>query len=187
MFRKVILFIMILFLQGCYNSPDFVKPASWLFDQVPKDAPNVYKLAWRDGCESGLSSMSNTMYKTFYSFKQDAKLRSNPVYYKTWKDTYTFCRHYIYGTIRQANIRMNLPNKRPGIMTSFMGTEGILNHGPLNLWGRGGTTDLMFLGGVGKVGGNLGDPVGAGGMWDFSGEAVGVGKGGSVFDWDFTK
>jgi len=166
-----ILFISVI-MTGCYNAPDAVKPMSWIFNQMPEDAPNAYKRAWKDGCESGLSSMTDTFYKTFYSFKQDAKLRENPTYYKTWIDIYTFCRHYAYGTIRQGDHRMNLPNAPSQFQQSFLGTEGILTTGALNMSGPGGV--LMPFANFGSFGGNGSEGFGMGGsgLLDYSGESA---------------
>lgn len=166
-------------LPGCYNAPDFAKPMSWIFDHMPEDAPNNFKRGWRDGCESGMSSMTNTAYKTFYSFKQDPQLRRDPTYYKTWKDTYTYCRHYVYGTVRQGNQRMNLSNKQNSFLTSFMGAEGIFETGMLNMWGPGGA--VMPFRSVGAIGGN-GDMMGIGGLGtlDYSGDYAMSGKEGGM-------
>jgi len=175
----------IFLLSGCYSAPHAVKPHGWLFKQVPQDAPNKYKLGWKDGCESGLSSMTNTAYKTFYSFKQDPVLRENPVYYKAWKDTYNFCRHYAYGTIRQADLRMKLPNQPNQFLTTFMGTHNILEHGLLQMWGPGGGT-LKFFKNFGGLGGNIGDTIGMGGSIDFSDDMALNGKGKNpIMNWDF--
>ena len=174
----------ILTLCGCYNAPDAVKPMSWLLDQVPKDAPEAYKQGWLDGCESGMSSMTNTAFKTFYSFKQNKQLRADPNYYKIWKDTYTFCRHYAYGTLRQANMRMRLPNEPNDFLTRFMGTNNIFESGLLQLWGPGDTLKIFTNGG--DVGGDLGSDLGMGGVLDFSGDSVMNGKGSNpVMNWDF--
>ena len=154
--KTILLIILSIPLIGCYNAPDMIKPASWVFKMTPEDSPPIYKIAWRDGCESGMSSMTNTAYKTFYSFKQNPNLRSNPDYYKTWKDTYTFCRHYVYGILKQSGQRYRRPNDRSAFLESFMGAEGILSAGPFNILGDGqslspftGLTDIQGIGGIG--------------------------------------
>ena len=85
--RCYYLFIILLIttLAGCTSVPDSMKPMSWVFDQVPPDAPENFKQGYKDGCESGFSSMTNTAYRGFYHFRQDPILRKDPVYYKTWK------------------------------------------------------------------------------------------------------
>ena len=60
-----------------------------------KGSPEYLK-GWDDGCKTGLSTMVNGYYKSFYQFKQDPYLASNPVYYKAWKDSYTYCRQYSF-------------------------------------------------------------------------------------------
>ncbi|MDA0781718.1 MAG: hypothetical protein PQ612_03075 [Rickettsiales bacterium] len=184
--NKILLIVISVFLlTGCYNAPDAIKPHSWLFKQMPQDAPNKYKHGWKDGCESGMSSMTSTTYKTFYSFKQDPILRKDPTYYKAWKDTFNFCRHYAYGTLRQADIRMNLPNERSQFLTTFMGTENILEHGLLQMWGPGGGT-LKFLKNFGGDYGSLGREFGMGGAMDFSDDMVMNGKGKNpIMNWEF--
>lgn len=181
--RKIfILLLSLMVLSGCYNAPNPVKPMSWLFKQMPEDAPNNYKRAWIDGCESGLSNMTNTMYKTFYSFKMDPVLRKNALYYKIWQDTYNFCRHYAYGTIRETNQRMNLSNRRPQFMEQFMGAEGIFEAGMLRMWGPGDA--ITPLGQFGDVSGDLGDSLGMQGTMDFTDDSVMNGKRGGM-DWNF--
>jgi hypothetical protein len=60
-----------------------------------KASPEYLK-GWDDGCKTGLSTMVSGYYKSFYSFKQDPYMVSNPVYYKSWKDAYTYCRQYSF-------------------------------------------------------------------------------------------
>lgn len=181
-----IIFISLFLLSACYNAPDKLKPAPWIFSEnMPQDAPNVYKKGWQDGCESGLSSMTNTFYKTFYSFKQDSKLLQNATYYKVWKDTYTFCRHYAYGIIRESDQRMSQPNAKNELMSNFMGTEGIFVAGPLAMHGpgQGAAQPFRFMG---NIGGEGSDTYGMGGTIDFSDDAAinGIG-GGEVFNWNY--
>lgn len=160
----MILLIMLSFTSGCYNAPDAVKPMPWIFKMMPKDAPNNFKRGWMDGCETGLASMTNSFYKAFYTFKQTPKLRDDPVYYSVWKDTYNFCRHYVYGTLRQSNQRMNLPGRRSEWHETFMGAEGILEVGMLNLWGPGDW--LLPFQQIGSIGGNTDLPsLGGGEAW----------------------
>jgi len=150
--KLVLLFLLIPLLPACYNAPDALKPAPWIKSMMPKDAPNNFKRGWIDGCETGLASMTNSFYKTFYTFKQDPKLREDATYYKAWKSTYNFCRHYIYGNLRQSNQRMNLPGKLNEFQDTFMGAEGIFVVGPLQLWGPGDW--LVPLQKVGNIGGD---------------------------------
>ncbi len=151
---KQILVILISFilLQGCYNAPDKLKPMPWIFNMMPKDAPNNYKRGWKDGCESGLANMTNSIYRKFYTFRQDKNLREDATYYKTWKDTYNFCRHYAYGTLRQSDQRTRLPNNQTAFQAYFMGAEGILDKGILKLTGPADA--LLPLQKIGPIGGS---------------------------------
>ncbi len=177
--KKIFALFFVALLGGCYNAPDHLKPMPWLFKQMPNDAPNNYKRGWKDGCESGLASMTNSFYRTFYTFKQDATLRRDPTYYTAWKDTYNFCRHYAYGTLRESGQRINLPNNLNQGQQTFMGAEGIFEQGPLQMLGPGGTT-LMPLQKVGPIGGNGNFPLDLGGIsnWDYSNEYMSLGNGG---------
>ncbi len=135
--KLVIIFLAITVLSGCYDAPDKLKPMPWIFNMMPKDAPNNYKRGWKDGCESGLGNMTNAMYKTFYTFKQDAKLREDSTYYTSWKTSYNFCRHYAYGTLRESNQRFNLQGVPNEFYSSFMGADGGMfsDSSALHMWG----------------------------------------------------
>lgn len=126
--NKIAILLVILILAGCETivaSTQVLKPMPWIFDQMPENGSEIYKQAWKDGCQSGLGGMSNDYYKTYYPFKQTHELLVNEVYYKTWKDTYTFCRHYAYGIIKEGSVRMTVPDQRSG-MEDYIG-EGIFN------------------------------------------------------------
>lgn len=97
-------------LSGCkfHGAPKQIKPGAWILDQVPEHFPAKLKKAWLDGCNSGMGSMTNSFYRSFYRFQQDPRLRKDVEYYKVWKDTYNFCRHYTYGVIREGDVRFKL-------------------------------------------------------------------------------
>jgi hypothetical protein len=63
---------------------------------VPQEGTEMFKLGWSHGCETGLSTMVPSNYKTAYSFAQEPKFITNQEYYKAWKDSYTYCRHYSF-------------------------------------------------------------------------------------------
>lgn len=70
---------------------DMTKPYS--LDLTPPDGPPIYQQGWSDGCESGLSAYSGNFYKFMrvYDYKQDARLRTNKMYYQVWQDAYVYC------------------------------------------------------------------------------------------------
>lgn len=161
-----VLFLLTIGLGGCYNVPKSVKPMAWIFDQMPKNAPPMFKQGWIDGCTTGLAGMTSPYFRSFYHFTQDPKLRTDPTYYKVWKDTYTFCRHYAYGILREGDVRMALPNSKPPFMETFLGTHNFLENGILNL-NAAGTS--------GMVAEHYGETAGTGffeqgGVMDFSGD-----------------
>ncbi len=181
LFRCVLL---LLLLQSCYNTPDSLKPGAWVFKQVPKDAPPIFKQAWIDGCKTGLASMSNSYYKSFYRFTQNPVLRKNPTYYKTWVDTYNFCRHYIYGTLREADVRMKLPEAPNNCLDNLTCSEGIMDKGILS--NRGPGTEGLLLENWGYTGGGDWFLDSTGGELDYSDDMILNGKSNPVMDWDFT-
>lgn len=179
--KKIVLCVALLALSSCH-APSSLKPGAWVFDQMPKEAPPEFKQAWIDGCKTGLSSMTNSFYKTFYQFTQDPVLRRDPLYYKVWKDTFTFCRHYIYGTLRQGNVRMTLPTAPNYFMDNLAGGDSIFTIGPLQNLGPG-TWGLLLE----NWGETAGQPFfeSMGGELDFTDDMIWNGKGASVLEWDF--
>lgn len=174
---------LLLGLSGCYHIPKAMKPGAWMMDQVPKNAPANYRQGWLDGCQTGLASMSNSFYKTFWHFTQDATLRKDPLYYKTWVDTYNFCRHYSYGTLRQANIRMTLPEEPNPFANNFAGGTGIFEAGILQ--NRGPATQGLLLEKWGQTAGD-GFFESMGGELDYTDDMFWNGKRNEIMEWDFT-
>lgn len=176
------LITILLLLTNCYGAPDIVKPAPWIFKLMPQDAPPVFKQGWIDGCKTGLGTMTNTFYKTFYRFTQDPVLRKDPLYYKTWVDTYNFCRHYIYGTIREGNVRMALPFSPQYLWDNMAMSDGVFNAGLFQ--NRGPGTWGLFLENWGQTAGQgFFDTMG--GTIDFSDDAFINNKDASaVWEWD---
>lgn len=172
-------------LASCHGIPDVLKPGAWILDQVPEGGTPEFEQGWKDGCESGLAAMSNSFYKAHYSFKQSKELRNNPDYYKVWKDTFNFCRHYVYGTLRQGNVRMKLP-MQPNTFLDGFGTVSIFESGPLNNLSPGGGQG-EFLQNWGVTGGDAKGPLESmGGTLDFSNDMLGGAENwGMGSSWDF--
>lgn len=108
-----LLVLLCISVSGCtYMKPvtDIFRPAPWILELMPEGGDEVYNKAWQEGCETGLASMSNDYYKTFYKFRNTPSLVTNETYYKVWKDTFTFCRHYVYGHVRESLTRMRMPD-----------------------------------------------------------------------------
>lgn len=56
----------------------------------------LYVKGWKDGCATGVSASTNSWYKFHYKFQQDAMLAQDNIYYKGWRDSYTYCSRYIF-------------------------------------------------------------------------------------------
>ena len=102
MSRWIVIHCMFLILMGLTGCHDFAiwKPVPMGMERdPPEDAPQEYKDGWNDGCETGLSTMVTSFYKTFYTYRQDPNRLNQPMYYKAWKDAYTYCRQYSFRSI----------------------------------------------------------------------------------------
>ncbi len=97
MTTKITFLLCFFMLQGCYSLEDYSHNIpvwrAWMFKSPPpgREYPELYKLGWVDGCESGAASSANHFYKMRYSFKQDWQLNSNNVYRKGWDDAWNYC------------------------------------------------------------------------------------------------
>ena len=104
---NLIKFLTIIFftssLSGCYSGSQKMMPA--LADKHMKDETDKtteeYRAGWKDGCEVGISSGSNTFYKMFYrNTKIDGyRMSSSPEYRDSWDSAFWYCYRSTY--IRQ--------------------------------------------------------------------------------------
>lgn len=99
--------IVVMGVTGCAST---FRPLGRLFDDMPQDASPDYKQGWTEGCETGLSHMTNAYYQTFYKFKVTESKIKIPDYYLAWKDASAYCRHYAYSVLRESDMRTTLPN-----------------------------------------------------------------------------
>ena len=156
---------------ACYSIPNQLKPAGYVFNQMPQDAPENYKKGWEDGCTTGSSFMTNSFYRWFYRFTIDKDLIHDPVYYSTWKDTATFCRHYMYGLLREGDGRTRVPSATPSVVDRFVGTKDFFNSGALHFWGVEGSNGMMFQQ-WGETAGNGNVTTDSAFTWDFSSQGA---------------
>lgn len=140
MSRILLVIFMCFSLVACNAAKETLKPAKWVYKQMPKGPPE-YMEGWQDGCESGMASMTNDFYKTFYTFKQNNDMIGNELYYKAWKDTFHFCRHYVYGMLRESGQRFKKPDEK---------SDYIFDNGIGKTLGYGGMPNSPF-------GKNIGD------------------------------
>lgn len=95
-FRSLFVSCVLLTVLAACAGQDLYKPRHPLMGKPAENAAPEYLSGWNDGCDTGLSTMNPSFYKAFYKFKQDPDMFANPVYYKAWKDAYTYCRHYSF-------------------------------------------------------------------------------------------
>ncbi|NDF12558.1 MAG: hypothetical protein EB060_07095 [Proteobacteria bacterium] len=91
--KRIVAVALLFLLTGCNPVMDGFKPGSVWMAQAPEGPPE-YVQGWKDGCESGMSAYGNSFYRTFYKFKQDPAMVKNETYYRTWQDSFNYCRHY---------------------------------------------------------------------------------------------
>ena len=99
--RIVTLLALVVMLTACprskvFSSKSMFAPRPPTMGKGAENAPAEYKQGWNDGCETGMSTMNMNIYKNFYGYKQDISMMNNPLYYKAWKDAYTYCRQYTF-------------------------------------------------------------------------------------------
>lgn len=85
--------------------------AGSIFTHMPDNAPKNYQMGWKDGCESGMTIVTNSFYHSFYAFKIQENLVEDEIYYKAWKDAAEYCRGYAYGQVKEVDVRRPLPSK----------------------------------------------------------------------------
>lgn len=100
---KFLILISIFLLTACTSGAQKYLPS--MVDKQLKDETDKtteeYRAGWKDGCEVGISSASNTFYKMFYrNTKIDGyRMSSSPEYRDSWDSAFWYCYRSTY--IRQ--------------------------------------------------------------------------------------
>ena len=95
LFTITIVTVLGLALSAC-SSDSIFAPKPHGITGPARDAPENYLAGWDAGCQTGMSTMSPTYYKSFYGYTLDANMIEDPEYYRAWRDAYTYCRHYTF-------------------------------------------------------------------------------------------
>ena len=89
---KLLVFCTMLFqLNACnyvHSKMKFTMPAA--VNAEPPPGPPIYQQGFRDGFQSGYSGYAGSFSKMFYKWKQDPELVNNEMYYRVWKDAYSY-------------------------------------------------------------------------------------------------
>ena len=101
--KKFLIIISIFLLTACTSGAQKYLPSmvdKQLQDETDKTTEE-YRAGWKDGCEVGISSASNTFYKMFYrNTKIDGyRMSSSPEYRDSWDSAFWYCYRSTY--IRQ--------------------------------------------------------------------------------------
>lgn len=98
LYTYAILLMVILSLPGCLNA---FKPQAgpvWMqniLDDAPP-GPQMFRIGWKDGCETGISATGNHWHKLHYKFTQQYDLVENHEYYTGWKIAWMYCQRYMF-------------------------------------------------------------------------------------------
>ena len=98
--RIILSLALMLLLAACNNfeNGNFNRDMPWkpnTMPPLPKGSPEFTK-GWEDGCVSGMGAYGSDVYKSLYKWKRDEQLaQTNITYYKAWKDSYNYCRHFL--------------------------------------------------------------------------------------------
>lgn len=93
--KNLILIAAIFFISSCQPYMANFLPArpAREFSQSMEDGSPEFAQGWKDGCESGMSTASNTFYKMFYRInKVDGyKMVSSDDYSTAWNNAFWYC------------------------------------------------------------------------------------------------
>ena len=96
--KHTMILTLVFLLSGCYSGSPWMQSMMEAPPQrkgMPKEEyPPLYVQGWQDGCETGISSNTNSVQKFFYKYKQNANLVMNDIYYRGWKDSFDYCQRY---------------------------------------------------------------------------------------------
>ena len=75
---------------------NFVFTSCINLDFDPPPGPAVYRKGWKDGCITGYGAYTDRFYSgtNAYGWRQDPKLKDDPMYYRVWKDAFFYCTFY---------------------------------------------------------------------------------------------
>jgi hypothetical protein len=116
-----------------FKAAPWARPNSKIFAHKPISQNPDYSKGWDEGCESGMTAHTNNYYQSFYSYKLDASMVKNEVYYKAFQDAYIYCRLYAYTLIGEAGLKRSLPNAHRTMLPTQKG-YGILDW--MDNWGN---------------------------------------------------
>jgi hypothetical protein len=98
--RFIFLIIAALSFSSCesYMAEILPERPTYKMDGTFINASPEFHQGWRDGCETGMSSGSNTFYKIFYrNNKVDGyKMVGSPEYKTAWSNSYWYCFRHDY-------------------------------------------------------------------------------------------
>jgi hypothetical protein len=72
----------------------FGKP--YALDMTPPEGSELFQRGWRDGCESGVSSIASQFNKLNFAFRYDANSRQNKAYERAWQAANIYCTLSVY-------------------------------------------------------------------------------------------
>lgn len=86
--RALLMIVLVFSMSGCGGWRGYHAVS---LDMTPPDGPEIYKQAWRDGCQTGIAANTNDFYKIFARIKQDPEGMKQEIYRRVWQDAYNYC------------------------------------------------------------------------------------------------
>ncbi len=87
---KLLAITLLLTITGCYNPGLNITT----MPKPPLQGPPEYIAGWEAGCETGMTSYSNSYYRTRYKAKVDGHMMSDENYNKGWELGQSYCSYY---------------------------------------------------------------------------------------------
>ena len=114
--KNYIFYILIaLILSSCdLTKNNIFAPNKKLFKMVP-DGPDEFRQGFLDGCQTGMATgFANDYYKSFYKYTKDVEMikQKKLKYTRAWSAAMIYCRHYAFGTLKEADMTPKLPGDK---------------------------------------------------------------------------
>jgi hypothetical protein len=88
--KNIILIFILLCLASCYGNKFNIAT----MPKPPKEGPPEYIEGWKDGCSTGLTTYSNSFYRTKYKTMINGHKMENLYYHKGWELGQRHCSYY---------------------------------------------------------------------------------------------
>ncbi|MDB2415519.1 hypothetical protein N9W34_07080 [Rickettsiales bacterium] len=88
--KKYILALLVIMATGCQNPQLNIAT----MPKAPEYGPPEYIAGWKAGCQTGMTTYSNSYYRNRYKTNVDGHMMQNPYYNKGWELGQRYCSYY---------------------------------------------------------------------------------------------